>query len=265
MIGRAALPAEYSSWNARWGAPHGRPVPAWMRRLPLRPVRVLKARGPFALQPNTETRRWEYPWAYHCVPSVAGMRVLELGGALSGFQVTLARAGASVVNVDPFVEYGNPGEYRQIDPVEAHRRLCRVFGASVELLRSDLPGADVPEGTVDVVFSISTLEHLSVDDAAATVERFRRLLRPGGRCVLTVDLFLDIAPFTTRSSNPWGTNLDIQELVGRSGLRLVEGERSELYGFPEFDHDRIQSRLSEFLIGSYPGVAQCLVLEKPAR
>jgi small ligand-binding sensory domain FIST len=44
----------------------------------------------------------------------------------------------------------------------------------------------------------------------------------------------------------------------------LAGRCEELFGHPEFDADKIQSRLDEFFVGDYPALAQCLVLQKPA-
>lgn len=265
MIGRRSLPGRYERWNQTWGAPFGRPVPAWVRRLPGTTSLVQRRAGPFSFQPNNSTRTWEYPWAYFAVPVVPALRLVEVGGALSGLQFVLARAGATVVNVDPFVDYGTTGEYAAVDPAERLRDLNELFGTAVELRRCTLAEAGLPAGSVDVVYCISTIEHLSAAARTSTVGEIGRVLRPGGRTVLTVDLFLDLQPFTTRTDNRWGTNIDVHALVAESGLGLVEGTPAELLGYPEFDADTVQSNVSDYLVGDYPGLAQCLVLQKDRR
>ena len=59
--------------------------------------------------------------------------------------------------------------------------------------------------------------------------------------MLTIDLFLDLAPFTTRTSNQYGCNVDICSLLAIAPFEIEIGDRSELNGFSEFDHDRIHS------------------------
>jgi len=39
------------------------------------------------------------------------------------------------------------------------------------------------------------------------------VLKPGGRLVLTIDLFLNLKPFTSRTSNQFGVNVSIGELM----------------------------------------------------
>lgn len=219
--------------------------------------------GPFAFQPNNSTRRFEYPWAFHAVPLRPGMTAVDLGGGLSGFPFALARAGAEVLNVDPFLDYGSTEAYGDIDPQRLVARLNRACGTSVRLLRSDLAAAALPPASVDVVYCISMLEHLSAEARAEALAEVRRIVRPGGHLVLTVDLFLDLAPFTRRGSNRYGTNVDVAAVVEQSGMALVRGRRDELFGYPEFDADAVQSRLAEYLIGAgYPALAQCLVLQR---
>jgi SAM-dependent methyltransferase len=262
VIGRQVLPGSYEGWNQAWGAPFGRDVPAWSRRLPGLATLAHRRAGPFSFQPNNSTRRWEYPWAFHAVPLRPEHRVVDLGGALSGLQFVLARSGATVLNVDPFIDYGTSGEYAGVDPGERLRELNQLFGTAVELRRCVLEEAGLAPGSVDVVYCISTIEHLAPQAIQASATEIVRVLRPGGHTVLTIDLFLDLEPFTTRTHNRWGTNIDVRGLVEATGLELVVGTTSELFGYPDFDVDAIQSNLSDYLVGDYPGLAQCLVLRK---
>jgi hypothetical protein len=65
--------------------------------------------------------------------------------------------------------------------------------------------------------------------------------------------------------NGYGTNIDIARLLDGLGLELVQGERSELFGFPEFDRDRLVELLPElYMSPSYPLVSQAMILRKPA-
>jgi SAM-dependent methyltransferase len=219
--------------------------------------------GPFCVQGNSDTRVVEYPWAYHATALDRGMRIVEVGGGLSGFQFTLSRAGCSVVNVDPG---GEDQEYwqltRRLDS-DTMARLNRVFDTDVELRGVTLDQAGIADESVDRVFSISTIEHIPEAELPSVAEEIGRILKPDGRCVLTIDLFLDLQPFTTRAENRYGRNADVRAFVAASGLRLLEGDPRELLGFDEFDADQIMRNLGDYFIGSgYPVCAQALVLEK---
>ncbi len=90
-----------------------------------------------------------------------------------------------------------------------------------------------------------------------------RIVMPGGFVVLTIDLFLNVAPFTNRERNSYGSNIDVKWLTQLAPFELIAGEKRELYGFPEFSASAILARLEEFLVGKYPAMAQMLCLRKP--
>jgi SAM-dependent methyltransferase len=221
---------------------------------------VRRHRGPFAIQTNNTTRSFEYPWAFFARPVTAGLSVVELGGGLSGFQFVLSKCGCKVTNVDPGTAARGLGW--ACDP-ETIARCNRLFGTSVALRNTHISSAQLPRGSFDRVYSISVIEHMTEDELAEAVTVAYDCLKPGGFFVLTVDLFLDVAPFSSAASNEFGRNVNVCRLIQSTPFRLVEGKPEELFGFECFDHDNIQRRLSEFLIGSYPALAQCLVLQKP--
>ncbi|MDQ6838075.1 MAG: class I SAM-dependent methyltransferase, partial [Actinomycetota bacterium] len=205
------------------------------------------------------------PWAFFAVPLCPTMRLVDLGGALSGLQFVLARSGATVINVDPFIDYGTSGEYAGADPDHRLQHLNQTFATAVQLRRSTLAEAELEADSVDVVYCISTIEHLPAAAVATTAAEIRMVLRPGGHAVLSIDLFLDLWPFTALTHNRWGTNIDVAALVEASGLELVFGTPSELLGFAEFDAETVQANVPDYLVGDYPALAQCFVLRKAER
>jgi SAM-dependent methyltransferase len=192
------------------------------------------------------------------------MKVVELGGALSGFQYVLSAEGARVTNVDPFVEYGADTENLAGDwPLRLHSALNRCFETDVELQRTTLRQASLPADSVDRIYCISVIEHLTSEDLHSTLHEVRRVLKPDGLFIFTVDLFLNLAPFTTRIRNQFGTNVSVLELLTESKLALIWGKREELCGFPEFSADAVLSNLERYYVGSdYPVVPQLVVLQK---
>ena len=222
-----------------------------------------KLLGPFAFQMNSSTRAVEYPWAFHVATLSPGMRVLELGGALSGFQFVLAASGARVTNVDPFFDYG-VGPEKGLSPVTAHRRLNRAFRTDVALRPTVLPDARLAGESMDRAYCLSVIEHLPADDRRIALREVNRVLKPGGLFVITVDLFVNLQPFTTRDRNQWGTNVSVRQLADEAQMALVWGEKSELLGFEGFRSDSILSNLDRYCLGAdYPVLAQLLVLQKP--
>ena len=265
MLARRGVPPEYQEWNRRWSAPFGnrsRPL----RFLEHRAPRVLdrvppRLRGPFAFQPNNDTRAFEYPWAYFATPLEPGMRALEIGGGLSGFQFVLARDGLEVINVDPGEAASGVGW-----PCDAPHvaRLNRAFHTEVDLRNTTLDRAGVADASNDRVFAISVIEHIPTAEIAGLAAEIRRVLRPGGHVILTLDLFLDLAPFTGRAENRFGWNIDVKHLVEALDLPLVVGDPAELNGYPQFDPREVLAQLPSLVYGfSYPVCTQLLVLRHP--
>lgn len=171
-------------------------------------------------------------------------------------QFTLSRAGHEVHAVDPGMSAKGKGW--RVD-ADFHGYLAKVYRAPVQLWPTTIGRAGFAEASFDVLLSISTIEHFAAEDLAEFAAEVRRLLKPNGLLVLTIDLFLDVEPFTTVPANRFGRNINIKALLESCGTELVVGSPAELYGFDEFDHHQVQSNLSSYLIGSYPGLAQCLV------
>jgi SAM-dependent methyltransferase len=216
--------------------------------------------GPFAFQPNNDTRAFEYPWAFEALGVSKGLHVLEIGGGLSGLQFVLARSGCKVVNVDPGEEAA--GLAWPLD-ASVFARLNRCFRTDVVLRECFIEEAQLPDASFDRVVSISVVEHIPHEDLLTLLEHVSRVLKPGGLFVMTVDLFLDLEPFTTERSNRFGRNVSLEWLIRESGLELLRGTRAELYGHEEFDPERIISRKDQYFVGTrWPTMVQTVVLRK---
>jgi len=260
MIARRDWSKKYEPWNSACGAPSGFRT----RKIVPRPLKLtrLGARlaGPFAFQPNNDTRTVEYPWAFEALQVRRGMRVLDIGGSLAGFQFVLGMEGCEVINVDPGEE--SRGRGWQVSE-EVFAKLNRAFGTNVVLKKCFLQDAQLPDDYFDRVVSISVLEHVPEDDIAAIFAEIRRVLKPGGLVVLTLDLFLNVKPFSEADRNEYGKNIDVRWLVENSGMELIHGEPAELYGFAEFDAAAIKAKQDEYYVGvGYPTMAQTIVLRR---
>jgi SAM-dependent methyltransferase len=260
MLARRELPSEFVKWNKRWGAPMGRrlvPGLQALSQLTGTDYQLASVFGPFAYQENSSTRIYEFPWVYQAIQPRQGLRVLEIGGGLSGLQFVVARSGSEVHNVDPFVDYGG-GAYNS-GPQKRHTQLNRSFKTDVKLHTSTLPDANIT-GSFDVIFSVSTVEHIPQDALVDTLTAARRILNPGGRIILTVDLFLNLEPFCDRETNRWGTNISPHWIAEVLDMELTEGRPSELLGFDEFSTEGVLEHLDEYAINfSYPQLAQLMV------
>jgi SAM-dependent methyltransferase len=218
----------------------------------------VRYRGAFAWQTNNSTREFEYPWAYEQVAAIGSpLTVVDVGGGLAGLQFVLAREGHRVVNVDPGMSASGRGF--ELDPV-VHADMARWLRAPVQLVPRPIQDADLAPGSVDVVLSVSAIEHFSPGDLRALSQEAGRILKPRGYLVMTVDLFLDLHPFTSKADNEFGVNVDIAAFLAGGGFDLVSGTPAELSGYPDFDSDRILRELPQFLIGrGWPTLTQLVV------
>jgi hypothetical protein len=268
VIGRKPVPAEYREWNRIWGAPSGHPVSRSLiveQRLddpdPLR-------YGPFGFQPSSMTRRFEYPWAYFTACLSPGLRVLEVGGGLSGFQFVLATEGCRVTNVDPALREdrrwsdGQSGDRHWLSAA-GHATLNGLFRTDVRLVLRTIQDSGLPSRSFDRIFCLSVLEHVPIEEAHAMVAAMAELLAPGGLCLLTIDLFLDLKPFGLRDSNFWGSNIDVRRVLEGQPLDMMLGTPTELLGFPEFQAEKVASQLSRYYVGQLiPTISQTIVLHR---
>lgn len=260
MLARKPLAPQFANWNRKWGAPFGRneAEKSFLHRLfPGKHHEVL-SKGMFGFQINNDTRVFEYPWAFFAGQLSPGMRVLEIGGGLSGFQFVLDRSGVNVTNVDPGME-------SQGWPVsqESMNRLNAAFGTQVKLIKVPIEKANLEQEAFDRAFSVSVLEHFPPAALKAAMEKAHTALKKGGLFVLTVDLFLDLCPFSDQLDNRYGRNVSIKELINPQRFELVHGDKLELFGFEDFDSKRIMAHLPALVLGNiYPVLVQTLILER---
>lgn len=255
MLAPNKIPQIFDDWNHANGAPFGH-YPIMITKNGERTVRIGR-RGPFAFQSNNTTRTFEYPWAFYEAKLAPDMRVVELGAGLSGLQFVMDQYGCHVINIDPGMEAnGWPCTSMKL------QELNKQFGTQVKLFNTTIDNVPLAEASVDRVLAISVIEHLPEAVAIETMKLVHRCLKPDGLFVLTVDLFLNLHPFCSRPINKYGFNQNLRKLIASAAWEIVSGDRSYLYGFPEFDPDFVLSRLEDYLIGSYPVLAQCFSLRK---
>ena len=272
MIARKTLSKAHAEWNRQHKAPAGprwwyrvvhsrlRPY-VWPRRMRL-PSALIRSLGAFAFQANSDTRTAEYPWCWEVAGLKPGMKVVDVGAGASGLQFVMSAAGANVTSVDPLV---NPSANVRWEFSESDfNRLNRVMGAKVVFVRKLLQDARLEANSVDRVFAVSVIQHIPLVHACELMAEIGRVLKPGGLFIGTVDLFLDLVPFTDKPRNDYGTNVSVHSLVESSGLELSAGVKDELFGYRQFDPQAILRRRGEFYV-SNDVCAQCIVLRKPER
>ena len=261
MLALHSLPAEYAAWNKQWGAPNGFPFAQELLHQPNLSLEIVaRLAGPFAFQSNNSTREFEYPWAYHQIDHSAPRDIIDIGGGVTGMQFVLSMLGHRVRTVDPGLA---SREYQWGSRSFRHEGLNAAFATPIEVHGCYLEEANLPPAAFDYVICISTMEHATAPAVVSLLEAARRTLKAGGRLVATVDLFLNLAPFTSRQENEWGTNIDLGAILTKvcPPFKLVTGSREELCGFPEFSAARVLENLERYYVGVYPCLSQCFVLE----
>ena len=118
--------------------------------------------------PDAPPWEWERRKTLLLAEARPGERVLDLGCGAGAFLTALREAGADPVGVEI---------------AEAAVERARTTGVEVRLLEPDgtLPFG---HGEFDLVWCSEVLEH--VPDALALLQETRRVLKPGGRLLLTV-------------------------------------------------------------------------------
>jgi SAM-dependent methyltransferase len=132
------------------------------------------------------SRIWEYPYVYHHLArllsqaNTAPLRAVDVGSGVTFFPFSLARLGYHVTctDIDPICERDLP---------QAVSRVPHQPG-TIDFKLSDGSTLPFADGEIDVVYCISVLEH--VPEFTRLVREIRRILRPGGLFVLTVDIDL---------------------------------------------------------------------------
>ena len=102
MLAPSILPEEFAVWIKIHGAPfgHHRHKYHFLRHFYSEET-LQKFRGPFAIQSNSTTRTYEYPWAYYVAKRANKKKNCRNWGQPSGLQFVLSSEGHEVVNVDP--------------------------------------------------------------------------------------------------------------------------------------------------------------------
>ncbi|MFQ5877856.1 MAG: methyltransferase domain-containing protein [Acidobacteriota bacterium] len=177
--------------------------PAWFRPLLVRSRRLKRWTG-F----EHWSRAWEYPWAVLAADlGDRPLRVADVGGGGSPFAHYLARHGHEAHVVDPSLDQGSSfvfdparGPYRNLRSL-AKRLLFGALGIrslwglppphGSAPLRYHAAGAEslpFPDGHLDRVFCLSVIEHIPRHLWASCMREFERVVRPGGRLILTLDM-----------------------------------------------------------------------------
>lgn len=157
----------------------------------------------------------EYPWAANRMKLLPGCRILDIGSASYNLlPLLLASDGYSVYATD-------------IDP-----RLDRLKtvspGDNLVIEKADATALPYQEAFFDRVSAISTIEHIPDKGDVLAIRQMARVLKPGGRLVITV-------PFSK----------NYRETFVQKDVYSQEYEGEPVFYQRHYDADTIYSRLVE--------------------
>src|SRR5687767_8420535 len=128
-------------------------------------------------------RLWEYPYAVLAAELKSGMKVADIGCGMTAFTIYLKEhAGCAVTGVDPDV-FESGIKYRAHGVSQEF-----IERTGLKFLKGDMDVLPLETNSQDCVFSISVMEHVPPDVRRRGMQEIARVLKPGGRAVLTVDM-----------------------------------------------------------------------------
>lgn len=126
------------------------------------------------------------PWAVKAVLNQVPPpgRVLEFGGGEPIVSGLLAELGYDVTLVDPYDGFGKgPTDYELFHEQFPHVKIVR------EYFRPGLP--QIAPRSLDVILSVSVLEHLEREPLTACFDAIKEFLKPGGASIHCFDFILE--------------------------------------------------------------------------
>ena len=118
-------------------------------------------------------RLGRYPIPELRLPPGEGRRLLDIGCNWGRWCVAAARRGYQPIGVDP-----------SLRAIRAARRVAAQLGVDARFVVADARHLPFPDGSVEVAFSYSVLQHFSRDDAGRALAEIGRVLVPGGRSLV---------------------------------------------------------------------------------
>lgn len=123
------------------------------------------------------SRRWEYPYCWWNLLDREPGRVLDAGSGINFFPFFFEHGGWDVTCLDT-----NPA----LAPL--YRRANELLGSRVAFRQAPIEALPFEAASFDAVYSVSVLEHAS--QRVRAMDEFARVLKPGGRLSLTMDISL---------------------------------------------------------------------------
>jgi len=178
------------------------------------------------------SRLWEYPFAILASDPQPGMTCADVGCGRTPFTVYLAsQPGLKVTGFDPDLFAGPVRD----SAFGMNEEFIRSTG--LEFCNSGMERLDAPDNHFDRVFCLSVIEHLDADTARKGIREMARVLKPGGRLILTVDVaihetYCDVDPLSLlwESGLLLAGKLDLKWPTQRLGIGYHGDTPADVFG-----------------------------------
>ena len=213
----------------------------WVRTL-ARLMRFNAAFGPEHFHDIAYVRNVEYAIAVDKSTPGRGMRVLDVGSGASILPSYLLSTGAFVHASDMDDYVMGQGAICRGNKTIKEEDLARLT-VDVE----DIRGTDYPDCHFDRIIMLSMVEHIHFGDDSRAMREAARILKPGGRVVLTFDVARDAHELVYQFPGSLGFTMDdirsIREEVRRDPSRRLQEDFTVLKkghhpGYTRFYNER---------------------------
>jgi len=158
-------------------------------------------------------RRLEYSYVLNQCLTNFKKNVLDVGCGISPLPRALSQKGVKVSGVDKGDEI--------IDYLNDKRTL--LHDSNINYFTGNATDLNIPENSFDFVICVSVLEHLPSTDDTKAMKEMLRIVKPGGKLIITVDFTPEKAISYLEKQRTYQTKFDFSTLgqKTKSGLKLL--------------------------------------------
>ena len=210
-------------------------------------------------------RMWEFPFAILAAELERGMKVADIGCGMTAFTIYLKeQAGCDVSGIDPDVFEAGMNNFG------VSREFLQRTGLKV--LQGDFNSIPLETESQDRVFSLSVMEHVAEDVRRRGIQEIARILKPGGRAIITVDMSMWFA-LNRPLDLVWDSGMmlldpiDLRWPTRRFGMFLDTKLPADVFGMTLVKEDRLvetQYRQTEAPVETVPAHQVPTLIPPPA-